>query len=150
MPQSFANVATHMVFSTKDRIGDLDDSVRDKMHAYLTSSLRKLGYFCFEVGGTKDHVHIAVSLPRTLSISKMVEELKVSSSAWIKKEEPSLSCFSWQRGYASISFDPTNPAPVVRYIEGQIEHHRQVSFMDEYKAILEQAGIEYDPRYMFD
>jgi REP element-mobilizing transposase RayT len=137
-------------FSTKDRIGYLDDSVRAKMHAYLASCSRSLGCFCFEVGGTEDHVHIAVSLPRTLTISKMVEEIKVGSSAWIKKEEPSLSCFSWQRGYAAISFSPSDSAPVVRYIERQIEHHRQVSFMDEYKAILEQAGIEYDPRYMFD
>lgn len=73
MPQSFANVAIHIVFSTKDRIGYLDDSIRAKMHAYLASCSRNLGCFCFEVGGTEDHVHIAVSLPRTLTISKMVE-----------------------------------------------------------------------------
>lgn len=45
---------------------------------------------------------------------------------------------------------PSDSTAVVRYIEGQTEHHRKVSFMDEYKAILEEAGIEYDLRYMFD
>lgn len=150
MPQSFSNVIVHIVFSAKDRIGYLDDDVRPKMHAYLASTSRKLDCFCYEVGGAIDHVHLALSLPRTISISKVVEELKVGSSVWIKKQFPSLFGFSWQRGYAVFSVGPSDIKSVVHYIEGQIEHHRKVSFMEEYRALLEDAGIEYDPRYMFD
>ncbi|OYV07355.1 MAG: hypothetical protein CFE26_01455 [Verrucomicrobiales bacterium VVV1] len=53
-----------------------------------------------------DHVHLAVRLSRTVSIADLINELKTSSSKWLKERSPALSKFAWQRGYGSFSIGP--------------------------------------------
>lgn len=38
---------------------------------------------------------------------------------------------------------------VVRYIRNQEQHHKKMTFEEEFIALLEKHGIEYDPRYVF-
>jgi len=37
---------------------------------------------------------------------------------------------------------------VIEYIKNQEEHHKKVPFRDEFKNLLEEAGIEFDERYL--
>ena len=84
MPQSLSYLLVHVVFSTKDRAPTLDESVRQRLHAYLATVARKLGCECYRVGGVADHVHLAVQVSRTTTLAKLVEEPKTSSSKWMK------------------------------------------------------------------
>ena len=80
MPQSLAHVVIHLVFSTKNREPCLSSAIRPSLHAYLATVARHMGCECYRVGGVEDHVHLAVSLSRTVRIADLVEELKTTSS----------------------------------------------------------------------
>src|SRR5436190_21751831 len=110
MPQSLSFVLLHIVFSTKDRQGFLGPEVRQQVHAYLATVARTAGCEAYRVGGVEDHVHMAVRLSRTITIAKLVETLKTSSSKSIKDDWPSLGNFAWQRGYGVFSVGPTSAA----------------------------------------
>jgi hypothetical protein len=117
---------------------------------YLGGILRNLNSPPIQIGGHDDHVHILFGLSRTLSIAQTVEKVKTASSVWVKEQFPDRKIFSWQAGYASLSVDSWNYDGVVEYILKQKEHHKKVSFADEYRRMLELSGVEYDERYMWD
>jgi REP element-mobilizing transposase RayT len=91
MPQSLSYL---LVFSTKDRAPILDASVRPALHAYLATVVRNAGRECDRVGGVADHVHLAVRISRTITIAQLIEELKTSSSKWLKTQAPDLAHFA--------------------------------------------------------
>ena len=88
MPQSLSYLLTHIVFSTKDRAPVLYVAVRPALHAYLATVARNVDCECFRVGGVADHVHLAVRLSRTITMAQLIEELKTSSSNWLKTNRP--------------------------------------------------------------
>ena len=85
-----------------------------------------------------------------MAIAKLVEELKTSSSKWMKTQSPRLKDFAWQRGYGVFSVAPSDLDAVTQYIDRQEEHHRKASFQEEYRAFLMKYGIASDERYMWD
>lgn len=105
---------------------------------------------CFRVGGVADHVHLAIRLARTVTTAKLVEDLKTTSSKWIKTQSPLLAAFAWQRGYGAFSVGPTDLDALCRYIDIQEAHHRVQTFQDEYRAFLTKYGIGFDERYVWD
>ena len=150
MPQSLSYLLTHIVFSTKDRVPVLDAPVRPALHAYLATVARNVDCECFRVGGVADHVHLAVRLSRTTTMAQLIEELKTSSSKWLKTQSPALAAFAWQRGYGAFSVGPSDLNTLHHYIDTQEEHHRTRTFQDEYRDFLQKYGIEYDERYVWD
>jgi len=108
MPQSLSFLLIHVIFSTKDRAPLLDDTVRPALHAYLATVARNTNCECYRVGGVADHVHLAIRLTRTITTAKLIEELKISSSKWLKSQSPSLAQFAWQRGYGAFSVGPSD------------------------------------------
>jgi putative transposase len=151
MAQSLARLWTHLIFSTKNRFPFLTDKVlRAEMHAYLAEMLRTHGCETLIVGGVEDHAHSLFALSRTLTIANVVKEVKRTSSGWIKESSRLLSKFRWQGGYAAFSVSQSNLDEVFRYIANQEEHHKRVTFQDEYRAFLNAYGVEYDERYVWD
>ena len=151
MPQSLANVLLHIVFSTKNREKLLcTKEVRDVMTGYLIGTLQNLKCPSLQVGVVADHVHILCSLHRTVPIAKLLEEIKTSSSARIQEEGPQLANFHWQNGYGVFSVSPSKAPDVTRYVAQQEEHHRQLTYQEEYRLLLARHGIEYDERYVWD
>ena len=119
------------------------------MHVYLAEMLRSHGCETLIVGGMEDHTHSLFALPRTAAIAGVVKEVKRTSSGWIKEAWPKLAKFHWQGGYAAFSVSQSNLEDVIRYIENQEEHHKRVTFQDEYRAFLKAYGIDYDERYVW-
>ena len=79
----------------------------------------------------------------------LVEEIKKSSSKWIKTKGAHYSNFYWQDGYGGFSVSNSGVDAVKRYILNQKKHHEKVSFTDEYKNLLEVYGIPYEERYLW-
>lgn len=150
MPQSLSFLLVHVVFSTKDRAPVLDASVRPALHAYLATVARNADCECYRVGGVADHVHLAIRLARTVTTAKLVEELKTSSSKWLKTQSPTLATFAWQRGYGAFSAGPSDLDVLRHYIDIQEEHHRTRTFQEEYRSFLKKYGVEYDEAYVWD
>jgi putative transposase len=150
MPQSLSYLLIHIVFSTKDRASILHDSIRPPLHAYLATVARNAGCECYCVGGVADHVHLAIRLSRTTTVASLIEELKTSSSKWLKTQSLALSQFAWQRGYGAFSVGPTDLEALRTYIDAQEEHHRTRTFQEEYRVFLQRYGVEFDERYVWD
>jgi putative transposase len=151
VPQSLAKILVHTVFSTKERRPFLrDKAVREEMHRYLGGILTKLECQPIIVGGVEDHVHLLCALSRTCNAADMVKELKRGSSLWVKTQRPELRDFAWQNGYGIFSVGFSQIESVQDYIAGQEEHHRKVSFQDEFRQLLRRYRIEFDERYVWD
>jgi REP-associated tyrosine transposase len=150
MPQSLSLLLVHIIFSTKDRASSLNAPVRPSLHAYLATVARNADCECYRVGGVADHVHLAVRISRTMTIAKLVEGLKTSSSKWLKTQGAVLAHFAWQRGYGAFSVGPSDLDALTAYIDSQEEHHRTRSFQEEYRGFLKRYGVEFDERYIWD
>ena len=150
MPQSLSKVILHIIFSTKNRQPFLDSDVRPRMHVYLATICRDLGAELVHVGGIADHVHIVTTLPRTLSQAQLVEQIKKTSSKWIKELDARYRTFFWQRGYGAFSVSPSQLEAVLQYVEAQQTHHRTRTFQEEYRDLLRRHGVDFDERYVWD
>jgi putative transposase len=150
MPQSLARLHVHLIFSTKNRDPGLHDQVRKSLHAYMAIVLQKMECPPTLINSVEDHVHILFELARTVSVSQAVEEVKKSSSKWIKTQGEEFAAFAWQAGYGAFGVSESNVQPVRDYIANQQEHHRQKSFQEEYRTFLERHHVVYDERYVWD
>ena len=151
MPQSLAKILVHAVFSTKDRRPFLrDKDLREELHRYVGGILAKLQCQPVIVGGVEDHVHLLCALSRTIEAAGMVKEVKRSSSLWIKTRSPVLVGFAWQNGYGIFSLGFSQIEAARAYIAAQEDHHRKISFQDEFRELLRRYGMEFDERYVWD
>ncbi len=150
MPQSLCKVILHIIFSTKNREPWLDSDVRPRMHPYVATICRDLAAEFVHVGGMADHVHVVITLPRTLSQAELIEQIKKTSSKWIKALDARYWGFSWQRGYSAFSVSPSQLEAVLEYVDTQQEHHRTRTFRAEYRELLRRHGVGCDERYVWD
>jgi REP element-mobilizing transposase RayT len=152
MPQSLAKVLVHLVYSTKNRTPCLDDEeLRAELYAYKAAILKNnVDSPAIIIGGTADHVHSLCLLSRKFAIKNVVEEVKTETSKWLKKQSPRLAGFHWQSGYGIFSVSESNAPRVKHYIAHQEEHHRRMSFQEEYRILCERHGIAIDERYVWD
>ncbi len=150
MAQSLSQILAHLVFSTKNRDPLLADAWRDDLHAYIGGIVGNHQGTLLKAGSVADHVHLLIALPRTCAPAELVREIKTGSSKWVKCQSPSLRGFRWQSGYGMFSISPAHRATLERYIANQAEHHRVVTFQEEYRRLLGKYGIEYDERYVWD
>lgn len=150
MPQSLAKIYLHLVFSTHDRRESIPDSMRDALHCYTATVLSNLGCHAILINSTKDHVHVLFELSRTLAVSKVVEDVKKSSSKWLKTQPGITDVFRWQNGYGVFSVSPSNLDAVRNYVAMQQEHHSRYTFQDELRTLLKKHDIKYNELHVWD
>ena len=150
MPQSLAQIYIHIIFSTKERYPFIDTGIEPELFAYMGDSIKRCEGVPFLINGTADHVHILSSLPRTMALSKYIEEIKRNSSRWIKTKSSDYQKFAWQNGYGAFSVSSSRKDSVLRYIAGQKDHHRKLTFKEEFIVFLGKYNIEYDEKYLWD
>jgi putative transposase len=150
MPQSLSRIVVHLVFSTRQRVPLLAKELRGDIHSFMMGVLRKEGCTPIQAGGVEDHVHLLFGLSRTKTVALLTSEVKTSSTKWLKERSPQCYDFHWQAGYGSWSVSPGDIQSKIEYIQNQEEHHKHVSFQDEYRQLLLEQGIEFDERYIWD
>jgi putative transposase len=99
-----------------------------------------------KIGGTSNHIHALLSIQSDISIADALRKWKCLSSGWIHNTFPESAGFAWQNGYGAFSVSQSNVSKVIQYIEGQESHHKKQSFEEEFRALLEKHGVQYDPR----
>jgi putative transposase len=147
MASTYLSLHYQVVFSIKHRAPLIDGSWQDRLHQYLGGTLVRRGGIAEGVGGIEDHVHMLMGLKATHCLADVIRELKKASSTWVH-DEIGLRSFAWQEGYAAFTVSAPARMGVKTYIDRQVEHHRVKSFREELVALLEKAGIEYDPRHL--
>ncbi|MFZ1701526.1 MAG: IS200/IS605 family transposase [Pyrinomonadaceae bacterium] len=150
MANTYSNLFYHIVFSTKGRKDVIDRSIEARVWAYIGGVARKHELIAVQIGGTENHIHVLILAKPKVAPSQIVQWLKGESSRWIHETFDDLKDFEWQDGYGVFSVSKSNVPDVVAYIKNQREHHESRSFEDEYVALLNLNGIDYDERYLFD
>jgi putative transposase len=150
MSQSLVKNLIHLVYSTKHRQPWISKNNRDGLFAYQAGIFKEWDSPAFVIGGVEDHVHALFVLSKNHPLKKIVEEVKKSSSKWMKTDGPKNAEFHWQAGYGVFSVSQSNLDVVKRYIENQEDHHRRMTFQDDLRAIFRRHGIEFDERFVWD
>ena len=150
MAQSLTSLLVHIVFGTKNRIPYLDDVINYELYLYVTKILQNHNCQSLRIGGTEDHIHVLCVMAKNLSIGKIVEEIKTSSSKWIKTKGIKYQEFYWQSGYGAFSVSSNRRDIVCNYISQQKQHHQKITFMEEFHSLLKKHQIAIDNRCPID
>lgn len=147
---SYVSSYHHCVFSTKERRPLITPALRERLWPFLGGIARQNKIKAIEIGGVADHVHLLLSLPPTASIAKTLQLIKGGSSKWVHETFPEHRLFAWQEKYGAFSVSASLLDKTVQYIKDQEEHHRKMTFQEEFLASLKKHRIEYDERYLWD
>lgn len=150
MPQALAKIYLHLIFSTKNREHSLRDDIRADLHSYMGGILNGLGCAPIEINTEPDHAHVLFEVSRTETVSNVVGQLKKSSNDWLRNRDQKFRDFYWQGGYGIFSVSQSAIQEVRQYICNQREHHKHVSFQDEFRAFLKRYEMQFDERYVWD
>jgi putative transposase len=143
---TFNSCLMHCVFATNKRRALLDAAIRKRLWPYLGGIARANDIKAMAVGGVEDHVHVLLSLPAILPVSKAMQLLKGNSSKWLRDAFPELrrADFEWQEGFGAFSIGMSGVTETIRYIKKQEEHHRRKSFGEELEMFLKKHGLEFN------
>ncbi len=149
MANTYTQILYHVVFTTKDRQWVIQPQEnRDHLYAYIWGIHKQLKCRLYRIGGIPDHIHVLSSLHPALPLAKLVETIKTGSTSWMRREGPIPSWPGWQDGYGAFSVSWADKVRLIEYIKGQEQHHKGVSFLEEYKSLLQEASVGYDERYL--
>ena len=147
---SFVSCLMHCVFATKERRPLITPALQQRLWPYLGGIARENKMIVVGIGGIADHIHILMSIPPTLSVAKSVQPLKGNSSKWIHDTFKEHWAFEWQEGYGAFSIGKSQVDVTVAYIRNQPEHHRKISFQEEFLALVKKHRIAYEERYLWE
>jgi len=149
MSHTYTSAHYHCVFSTKHHERHLTPELRQRLWPYMGGIAKEHGMKALAVGGVEDHVHLLISLPAKISVSKAMQLIKGGSSKWVHDTFPDKRAFAWQEGYGAFAVGVSQIADTVAYINGQEEHHRKRSFKEEFVAFLKKHDLKYDERFVW-
>jgi REP element-mobilizing transposase RayT len=147
---TYTSLTYHVVFSTKYREPTILESWQEQLYCYVGGIIRGEKGHLVEIGGIEDHIHLLAGFKPTIAVSEMLQRIKGNSSKWINDEHKTPKRFEWQPGYGAFTVSQSQIPTVRRYIQRQREHHKSVTFQDEFLAMLQRHNIKYDPQYVFE
>jgi putative transposase len=150
MPQSFASLNCHLIFSTKNCEPLIVAEMTPRIYEYIGGICRETGNVLLAAGGMPDHVHLLISMGRQTSVADLVRTIKANSSGWVHKTFANQGGFAWQNGYGAFSVSLSNVEAVRQYIANQSDHHRTKTFQEEYLEFLKRHNLHYDERYLWE
>jgi putative transposase len=149
MPSSYVSLLYHIVYSTKYRKRCLKESLRLELQAYIGGIIANKHGQLLEIGGMPDHLHILTSCSPRIALADFVRDIKANSSKWMH-EEKGQTGFAWQTGYGAFTVSCSQGPTVRAYVRNQAQHHRELSFEDEFRSLLQRHGIAFEERYLFE
>jgi REP element-mobilizing transposase RayT len=149
MANTYTQLFVHYIFAVQNRLCLISDNFKNDLYKYLNGIVVQHGHKVYIINGITDHVHMLVSMSPRQAPSDLMYHIKRSSSLWINEKKFVQGRFSWQEGFGAFTLGKSQVSGKIRYIEEQQEHHKKVSFRDEYLDFLKENDIEFDERYIF-
>ena len=150
MANTYTQLYIQIVFSVKGRENLIKESFRDQLEKIICGIISKQNCKTYAIYCNPDHTHLFVGIHPTISVSKLMEQVKSGSSNWLNSKQYIVGKFSWQDGYGAFSYSKSHIDKVVKYVLNQSEHHKKQSFRDEYVSFLNKFEMDYDPKYLFE
>ena len=149
MPNTYSQLYIQIVFAVQGRECFIKESFREELQKYITGIVTKKKQKLYAIYCMPDHTHLLVSMKPDLSVSDLTGDIKSNSSSFIKDKKWGNSFFSWQEGFGAFSYSKSQSQNVVNYIINQPQHHKKITFKEEYLEFLKKYEIEYDEKYLF-
>lgn len=150
MANTYTQMYVHLVFSPRRREALIRRKWKDGLEKYITGIVQNHKHKMLAIGAMPDHIHLFIGYNVNHLIPDLVEEIKTSSNAWVKKNKLSKFRFDWQKGYGAFSHSRSQLDTVVKYVLNQEDHHKRKSFREEYLDILRKNEIEFKNEYVFE
>lgn len=147
MSNSFSQIFIHTTFHVQDGCS-IDKSDMPKLYKYISGIVESEGGMMIAAGGTTNHVHLLLTLPRTITVSDYLRKIKANSSRWLKEQGSQYRAFGWQDGYGVFSVSPSVMDKVIAYISNQEEHHSKHTYKDEMISFLNAYHVQFDEKYV--
>jgi putative transposase len=145
---TYTQIIYQIVYSTKNREGSLTQEKRPWLYEYIWGVLKNKNCHLYRINGMAEHIHIVSGLHPTIALSSLIKDIKLSSSAYIKEKSLFRNFGGWQDGYGAFTYSFNAKDQLIEYVKNQEEHHKKVSFKEEYVSLLKEHGIEFDEKYL--
>ena len=145
---TYTQIYYHIVFATKDREPALSSDHRDGLFRYIWGILKNKDCHLYRINGVEDHLHIFTGLHPSVCLADLVKAVKIGTANWIKENKFFPAFRHWQDGYGAFTISHEDKDAVIEYIKNQEEHHKRISFQDEFREMLIKFGVQYDEKYL--
>ncbi|MCX6151337.1 MAG: IS200/IS605 family transposase [Ignavibacteriales bacterium] len=148
MSNTYTQIHIQIIFAVQYRRAIIDGIWKDELYKYITGIIQAQKHKLVIINGVADHVHILIGYRPHQSLSDLLQDIKGSSSKWINESKFTHSKFAWQEGYGAFSYSHSHLSKVINYIKNQEQHHKKITFTEEYKSWLKAYNVEFDERYI--
>lgn len=146
---SCRQILYHIVFYTYNRENIIPFDRQEALYKYIWGIITKRKGILYRINGIENHIHIFSDLHPTVALADFIKEIKTASNIWMKETGNYPKFSSWAEGYCTLTYTYRDKEMIVNYIKNQKEHHKTVTFEDEYRVLLKEHGVEMDERYIF-
>jgi len=146
---TYTQILYQIVFATKSHEACMIESGREKLYKYIWGILKNKQCHLYRIGGVEDHLHIITHIHPTIAIANLIKDMKLASSSFIKSQNIFPNFNGWQDGYGGFTYSISAKDNLVEYVKNQKDHHKKISFREEYINLLNEHGIEFDEKYLF-
>ncbi len=149
LSQSLSKLYIHIIFHVKNEKLPIQLKDEKELYAYIGGTIKRTSSYPVMINGTGNHIHILSTLSKNISLAEFIKMIKANSSRWIKTKHACYKDFQWQGGYSAYSVSQSKVETVKKYIENQKEHHKTVSFREEYIMFLKEYGVDFDEAFLW-
>ena len=148
MANTYTQIHLQLIFAVQYRAAMIEPKWKTNLNKYIAGIVKNNKHKLVSINGMPDHLHILIGMRPHQSLSDLMQDIKGDSSTWINDHHLTKLKFKWQEGYAAFSYSHSHLKNVIAYIENQENHHRKISFMEEYLNFLKKFEVQFDKRYI--
>jgi len=145
---SHRQILYHIIFRTKNHKPVITATYKEELYKYIWGIIKNKNCTLYQINGPKDHIHILSDLHPSISLANFVKDIKVATSLWMKESGYFSEFEGWAEGYGAFTYAYRDKDMIIKYIKNQEEHHKKVSFQEEYLQFLKEFGVDYDERFI--
>jgi REP element-mobilizing transposase RayT len=149
MAGTFSQIYIQAVFAVQNRECMIQSSWEEELYKYISGIVSNKEQKMLAINGMPDHIHFLIGMKPSCCLSDLVREVKKSSNEFISEKKFSKFKFNWQEGYGAFSYSHSQIDTVIKYIMNQKDHHRKITFREEYLDFLKKFEIEFKNEYLF-
>ncbi len=145
---TYTQILYQIVFSTKNQEKTLVELERENIYRFIWGVLNNKKCHLYRIGGVEDHIHIVTHVHPMVAVAQLVKDIKIASSVFIKRDKLLPEFTGWQNGYGAFTYAVSAKDNLIDYVKTQKEHHKKITFREEYRSLLREHQIEFDEKYL--
>jgi REP element-mobilizing transposase RayT len=150
MSNTYTQIYLQLVFCPFGREYVIPMKHKEELQKYTSGIIQNRKHKLLAINFMPDHVHIFIGYDPVQPLPYLMRDVKACTSKFINEHKWMPGKFQWQKGYGAFSYSHSQIDYVINYVNNQDEHHKNLSFKEEYLLFLEKYEVAYDPKYLFE